>query len=307
MSGYFAAYTLNKKYFKLPSGTAKFYINRLIKIFSNYYLALIISFLILLIISDNFILHYSYGLPTTVLSWLKNIFIVGLGPITGYERADVRLVPTAWFFSNMLFFYALAPVLCKKHFNTSAWFLLSLLVCVYLLFSHASFDVRYFPLYSASLPLSLGSLLYYLNKKNKFKKIITNKIFFYFSFFAFIPNIFIAKYFDQNYVFSIYLNIFLLFVLIANLLNLKTDSVHGTYKRADRYLHKLTIPLFLLHWQTTGLLLFIIFRDNIPSLGLFSKTMLFFTSVVFVNIVSVFFVQASDKLLNIKNLFSKTH
>jgi peptidoglycan/LPS O-acetylase OafA/YrhL len=157
---------LNKTYGYDYKGFKVFWINRALRLYPVYFIVLLIT-LIVIIILPSIAHHPSIYLPNSINEWLSNFTM--LYPNIVPHRFNPRLVPPSWALTNELFFYLLISLgISKTYKRTMFWVILSVL---YYVFTYKFYDLatfRYSAIPAASLPFSLGALLFWIVDKFKF-------------------------------------------------------------------------------------------------------------------------------------------
>lgn len=229
-------------------GIFKYFSNRILRIYPLYWISLIISVVLVLISSEEITksINSVIYLPNTLHQTLQNIFIIFS------IDSEPRLTPPAWALTVELFFYILiACGISKNKKITFIWLSLSLLYTSYLIVGDASFSYRYFTIPAASLPFSVGALIFYLeDKKNKFNP----KYNIYFILLLLFINYFISQSFKISSTYGFYINLLLVSYLVFNLSKIKIHS----FKTQDILIGNLSYPIYLLHYQS-GIIAYMIF------------------------------------------------
>jgi peptidoglycan/LPS O-acetylase OafA/YrhL len=296
LSGYFAAYSFNKK--TKQKNIWRYYLKRIVRIYPTYIIILGFTIILFLLFPKNLTLFGPImSLPNDLLDWLKNISIIGLGPVFGSELNSTRIIPSAWYLHTILIFYILAPLIYKKRIFVYLWFFASLSIAIYYYFTNASFELMHYSFQSASLSLSLGSLIYYftqsLDGKNKVLKLINNYYDLILStlIFIFIIN-FLLSFFVNRIINSQYIYI-LIFSILIILLKYKSFP---KWSKVDYWLGKISYPMFLLHLPIGALMCFLLFNNNISYFTSPERVWLFFVSLPLINILSFAVVGVTNLL-----------
>jgi len=162
LSGYLMTRIMQKTYGYTPKGLLKYFTNRFLRIYPIYWVSILLSFFLIYLTSEELtksINTYLY-LPASINDFLTNIFI------TFTPESEPRLTPPAWALTIELFFYILIAFGISRNIKiTALWFLASLSYTIYLIYGNASFSYRYFTIPAASLPFSIGSIIFLYNKK----------------------------------------------------------------------------------------------------------------------------------------------
>ena len=261
LSGFLMAFILNEVYGFYGGGLIRFFINRIIRIFSPYLVVLAVSLAVILALpsvardlNDNLLF------PSSVMDWVHNIAIFGL------LGEDVRVVPSAWSLEVELFFYlAMALLLARNRTTTVLWLLASVVYTVYMVLAGYTFADRYMPIPAASLPFSVGAALYYLRamlppipKWN----VVPALLFFF-------TNAFAARVlWNDPITVGLYLSVAASAYVTLSLSMINTKAVRPWLAKVDRFFGDLAYPIFLCHWVVAVVVAGMIGTRS-PSVGLF--------------------------------------
>jgi peptidoglycan/LPS O-acetylase OafA/YrhL len=169
ISGYLMTLILDKNYGWNFGGVKRYYANRFLRVYPSYWFVAILSIIIIYILPEickN--LNPALILPSSFSQWIPNIAILGLGPLMNIQLEPSRLIPPAWALHTELCFYLIIPLLARNFKTVCFWFAISFIIALVLYIRNFSFFYHYFPLYAASLPFSIGSLIYYLKRNLNF-------------------------------------------------------------------------------------------------------------------------------------------
>ena len=241
ISGYLMTLIMNKKYKYSVSGFKLFCLTRFLRIYPPYYVACLISLLIIFLIPGSLTESFnsSIGLPSSLSDIASNFTIFGLD-----SRSPVRIVPPAWALNIELCYYiAIGIILGKNKKISTVWLILSI---AYLpaLFGlrpdlFGMFYHRYSTVLDASLPFSVGCCLFHYSE-------YIQKLTRYLSWKALL--IISASFYSSNYIFTyymhklqlnfypyFYLNIIASAFLLYALVNIPKKRL-TTYKALDLWL-----------------------------------------------------------------------
>jgi peptidoglycan/LPS O-acetylase OafA/YrhL len=248
LSGYLMTRIMQKSYGYQLTGVLKYFINRFLRIYPLYWFSVFFSFLLILLFSEDFstAINSAIYLPGETTELLKNIFIFLFIDI------EPRLTPPAWALTVELFYYIMIALGFSKTKKIAlTWFLLSSFYTIYLLLGQASFSYRYFTIQSASLPFSLGSLIFFISQEKKLKSPSINLAV---TIFLLVFNYFFSLYLGTSDSYSFYINLFLISYLV---LNLSLFNIKPLIK-LDTFIGNLSYPIYLLHYQC-GIIIYTIF------------------------------------------------
>lgn len=145
----------------------------------------------------------------------------------------------------------------------------------------------YYPIYAASLPFSMGALIYFFKKQLK----IISKSHTLPVFALFILNIIFAdKLYRDILLEGFYVSLFLGCYLIICLSNFEKKNVPLWVSKIDTLFGDLSYPIFLCHFFIAALVSWLFFSGNI-----FQGERIFLITIIFANIFSyilnVFFIK----------------
>ena len=170
------------------------------------------------------------------------------------------------------------------------WFLTSISYTIYMITTGTGFPDRYFPIEAASLPFSIGSLIYHY--RNHFNYIPKWAAFIIMS--MFILNAIVARYLWNDVRFQgFYVSIILSALLLISLINIKKNNVPFWFYRFDKFLGNMSYPIFLLHWHVATLVSWSIFAGDKIRGG-----DVFFIAFIFTNILAYLMNYILDNRVN---------
>jgi peptidoglycan/LPS O-acetylase OafA/YrhL len=170
LSGYLMTYIMQNNYSYTVSGTLRYISNRLLRIFPAYWASILLTVGLILFLGQEMSLayHNAMFLPSTPEEILKNVFLV-------FEHSDLpRLTPPAWALTVEFFYYILIGLGISRY-KWMVWVWLTLSIAYHVIGWQMgwSWGERYFPIYAASLPVSVGALMYYYRKE--MRKLLSHK------------------------------------------------------------------------------------------------------------------------------------
>ncbi|RME56248.1 acyltransferase [Candidatus Parcubacteria bacterium] len=256
LSGYLMTFILREVYGTDAAGIRRFAVNRFLRIFPLYWVVLVITLAILnMDIKWGAYRDPAIRMPEDLPHWMVNLTILGLARgITEFHMSGWRLVSTAWSLHVELCFYLLmAFVFVRKDAIIYLWLLFSLCYTLWILVDGWSWQERYFPLAAASLPFTLGSLIYLAKKSNKSLHWIAG---------VFCSMLFVAHALFSSRIYGghaqpmqsgFYVSLMLAVLSVWGLGALARDS-GSKISAIDAKLGDLSYPLFLVH-PITGMIL----------------------------------------------------
>jgi peptidoglycan/LPS O-acetylase OafA/YrhL len=190
------------------------------------------------------------------------------------HRFNPRLVPPSWALTNELFFYLLISLgISKTYKRTMFWVILSVL---YYVFTYKFYDLatfRYSAIPAASLPFSLGALLFWIVDKFKFSLKENYSLILLYLFLFYINGIWGSFLSDL----SIYLNMIIGFFLIYELFKLKNKRIF----KIDKYIGLYSYPVYLSHFLISIVYLYL-FNQNSNTFKLNYESMPVYLILMFV-------------------------
>lgn len=274
LSGYLIAFALNESYGFRFSGLLRFLSNRALRIYPPYLVVLVAAIVIVLLIPDAAQrINEKLVLPSGLKGWLHNIFILGLNGDTS------RLVPPAWSVDVALFFYfSMAILLVRDRRITVLWFATSLAITLFMLVSQYGFNLRYASILGASLPFSVGAMIFHFRQKfmnmSKWNILIASVLF--------VLHAISSKVLWNNpRSMGFYLSLFISIYLQTSLGSLRRKNMPSWIVKTDEFLGNLSYPVFLCHWHVASI---------IASLGFLGVSdgggILFFLSLPWINLAA---------------------
>ncbi len=271
ISGYLMCLVLNQRYGFGPAGLRAYLTNRCLRIYPPYWFACLLAIGLIALLGEPAAsaLWGPWKLPVTAKEWIDNIGIVTLP--TGLGG---RIVPPSWALRVEVFYYvALGLGLGRHRVVALVWFVASAIYHIHLAGMDAPWGDRYFPIAAASLPFSIGALLYHTRDWVPARVHTSNALL------ALVVMLFGANLIldgswlgPQLGATRFYCNLGLVTALVACLCMRRTESVSRA--SSDARLGDLAYPIYLIHMQI-GLV--------VGSLGLVApgpSTALAFTSLV---------------------------
>jgi peptidoglycan/LPS O-acetylase OafA/YrhL len=246
LSGYLMTLVTNRTYGFGYQGFTHYAVNRVLRIYPGYFVALVLSVIAILLVAEPNTTRFNIALrlPDEALGVLSNLTLVGLSHIT-----PARLVPPAWALAVEFAFYILIGLGFGRSIRAAAiWFALSCIATVLLLVAGAPFGERYFPIYAASLPFSLGALIFQLKESGKLR--LNRSLAAVLA--TLIPiltvwNLFSASNGRYQQTANFYLSLLLLATTVFLLSDIRLRN--RFLLDLDTLLGGLSYPIYLLHWQ----------------------------------------------------------
>jgi peptidoglycan/LPS O-acetylase OafA/YrhL len=273
LSGFLMTTIMHESYGHTITGMKSYAINRFLRLYPMYWVAILITLTAIMISGPEYAKIYKQALsiPKSLTSILENISMLFMALIP-YEVTP-RLSPPTWALTIEIFFYILIALGISRNIQlTLTWVGASIFFYLYSYIVGLDGSLRYASVFGASLPFSLGALLYFYK----------NQIFFFmqrnnisnpwclmgiytFNAVTFSLNAHFEPFDNSLYLHEggKYLNILLTMLVVISLFfrgseifNRNTDKLIGAY----------SYPIYLIHWQCGLLASYILFDQ--PQKGL---------------------------------------
>jgi len=302
LSGFLMTMIMHESYGYTKDGVKRFTINRFLRLYPMYWVAASISIITIVVVTPNFSLmyHKALDLPDNFKEIFYNFSMLffSISPLS----VEPRLSPPTWALTVEIFYYVLIAFgLSRSKKITLVWLAGSLVYFVLTYYMGLSPSSRYNIIFAASLPFSLGAILYFYKDK-LFALLSKNNIsnpLYYLA--AYILNSLLFSFFQKNILFihseiivemGMYLNMLLTLFVLTVLFHWKGNRYITT--RIDKIFGDYSYPIYLLHWQCALLVSYILFES--PEKGYSSEGItVFFGTLLLVFIISLVFIALIDK------------
>jgi peptidoglycan/LPS O-acetylase OafA/YrhL len=257
LSGFLMTTIMHQSYGYTTSGFKKYCTNRFLRLYPSYWLLALIIVLIIFIVGPNFAVEYhpKMIIPDSVGEVLTNFTMVF--PSFHPGEYSPRLAPPAWAITIELFFYVLIGLgISRNKSITWVWFISSILYIIITKFSKGSFLIGYGNILTASLPFSIGAMVFYYQQK-VFSIMDKKGYLIYLLFALFICNVIIIPageaifpdfYQQQGWKIRIlvtWFNLPLSALITVALLN--TKSQKSFFRKFDSFLGNFSYPIYIFH------------------------------------------------------------
>ena len=275
ISGYLMTSILNHSYGYSRHGITRYALNRVLRIYPTYWFVMLLSVVVVAVIPrEAFLTNFKLSMPIELSQWAANIFIIGLldGPLK-------VLIPPAWTLDiEMIFYFAMAVGLSRSKLTVTVWFLASLAYTLLLLAAEAEFAVRYASYAAASLPFSVGAMIYMYRREARQWLRLPVPV-------ATVLLLVAVTASRLEWLEPLNAGFYLILVCCALLLislnTIEPVEITANMRRWDSYLGNLAYPIFLCHWQVAAVVLAVFFSGEKPGAG-----HLWLTSFVFIHLVA---------------------
>ena len=253
------ALVLDRTYGPTREGTARYFANRALRIYPPYFAALVLAAVIALLDPQTAGAIGQIRAPGNALEWLRNLVIFTLH----LERPEThRLISIAWSVDIELWLYiAMGLGLGRGRRRISVCFLLSLAYTVYMVSEGYQFAPRYSTVAAASLPYSLGALLY--SYRGRLGRLLSSSwhvplaVALFFANTAFSPQLW-----GNPFVGGFYSSLVYAAYVIASLGALERASAPAWLARLDEVFGNLSYPVFLCHLPVAAMLVSVGIADE---------------------------------------------
>lgn len=273
LSGYLMTHVMDRSYGFNAEGKKRFMMNRLLRIFPNYYFAIFLSVFLLVCYQDRITNFPSVlYLPNTYQEWFRNLFLIFS------IKSQPRLSPPTWALSVEIFFYfCICLGFSKTKRRTNLWVALSVIMTGVILLTKESWHERYYTLQASSLPFSIGAwVFHYKNALSGYlQRLRLNRPVFWVS--AMLLNMMlwfmIEKVYDIEIFFSygFYINLILVSGCLVSLISYESSIISI---KADNYIGKYSYPMYLIHWQSAAII-------NLLSGNFYGQKLMSFNGLVY--------------------------
>jgi peptidoglycan/LPS O-acetylase OafA/YrhL len=250
LSGFLMTRVLHETYGLGLEGIGRFLLNRALRVYPAYYAALVLALVVVVTIPDaTFTVISRYIVRGSPWDYVRNVVLLGLD-----HGTRVKWIPPAWSLHVELAFYLAMPLLlARSRATTIIWLVASLAYVVHAVRSGALPSERYFPIAAASLPFSIGSLIYWL--RGHLPSVGGGAA-------AAVCALFAAHLLCASMLWHAVLRVVMQgFYVSLGLAALATFALQGAdawrcpqwLRRADAFLGDLTYPLFVCHFHVGAL------------------------------------------------------
>lgn len=305
LSGFLMTTILHNSYGYTLSGFKKYAINRFLRLYPTYWFLLLLIIFIIFLVGAEFAKesHSKMQMPTTITEWTANIgmLFIQFNPV----EYSPRLAPPTWALTIELFFYTLIGLgVSKTKKITWIWFAASASYIVLTNLITGKLGTGYGNIFNASLPFSIGSLLFFyrikllaLIKKTPHCGKILTSIFLFNVCLTSVISAFSFEFFQQHgwkvEIISTWLNLPLSALMTVLLFSIRPHSKR--LKELDLKLGDYSYPLYIFHTGAACLASWIFVQ-----IGLLSKEEYILPIFILALIISLCACQLSESLVNNK-------
>lgn len=168
ISGYLMTLVMHKSYGYSVSGCARFWTNRILRLYPTYFVILSVSIIVFLIIPKEISREFRefMFLPESISNWAQNITMVYASWFP--NSISPRISPATWALTVELFYYLMISFgVSFNRLSTWIWFCISACYTISVLALQFDFKWSYFALPAGSLSFSIGALIYHYKQELK--------------------------------------------------------------------------------------------------------------------------------------------
>lgn len=295
ISGYLMTLIMHESYGYTALGRYKFASNRALRLYPQYWAAAVFSLILIAVGMGD--AHQVMFLPKTFGEVLANITMIF--PSWSPIGVTPRLVPPTWGITVEIFFYVLICIGISRTFTlTKIWFGLSVAYVIVSYILGWAGGARYDPVWAASLPFSVGALLYFFSKdRKKYDRFLNIPIPAWVLYVLIIANFFLGTYLlrVQDGIIEelpTYSNIVLCALLIYKISG--GEVIVNITKATDKWIADFSYPLYLLQWQVLILVSNLLYGESFREFSL-RGAISFGLSLLLATLMSYAFIMWIDK------------
>jgi len=259
LSGYLISLAVNQNYGFGFKSFKNFWINRVLRLYPAYFVALILTSLILLGVGEEFSTGYNdyFAFPTAGAGWLQNVTMIY--PSWNPHEISPRMVPPSWALMVELFYYLLISLGVFRSARITNIILAGAISFHLYGAFYLSYDSIYFGILPALLPFCIGAQIY--NYRERFVGLyqyLSDNFNYIFSVFivsiaVFLPTFFYFRNIQGNLFMAervlkmeFYFSLIMVALLVAAL-SVATRSPFGFSKKLEGLLGDWSYPMYLYH------------------------------------------------------------
>lgn len=301
LSGFLMTTIMHDAYGYNKNGITRYAINRFLRLYPMYWVVVIFSIVVIYLVTPEYSFRYKSAMqiPETFGDLMANISMI-FPSILPYN-VQPRLSPPTWALTIEIFFYiCIALGISKNRKITVVWVMLSITYFVWSYMAKLGAPHRYASIFGASLPFSLGALLYYYKsalfctiKKMRISSPVVLLVIYALNAAFFTYNAHYLPFaYNSIYLGEIgkYINILLSMLVISSLYYRGNELMSD---KVDKIVGDFSYPIYLVQWQCGLLASFILYDQPIrgnSADGLFS----FLLALVIALIVSFILIRLVD-------------
>lgn len=255
LSGFLMTHIMQERYQYSAKSFFSFCYHRILRLYPMYWIAFAIALLGIVYLGAELTtsVNKKMYMPEGVSQWLWNLFIVS----PSWHPIDVepRLVSPAWALTVEIFYYIIIALgISKSKKLTWVWVSVSLMYYVATFFLGFGFGWRSKALLCASLPFSVGAILFYY--KDSFQKLRGDRVWAKVLVIVIYSLISTASYIILDLTSPSSADALLAFSFIPSTLALlvlypRLEKANSKLTKFDNMLGSLSYPFYVLHWPVS--------------------------------------------------------
>lgn len=268
LSGFLMTSIMHNTYGYSPRGMRRYAENRALRLYPNYWFAVIVSLILILIIGqEQTARHFaSLVLPATPAEWIQNLTMIFLYAVPSDAR--VILAPPTWALTVEIIFYVLIGLGISRT-RTTTWLWLAASIAYVVVIRSVTLDNRYSyaAIPAGSLPFAVGALTYHYKKPAQDFVALLGRANLALLIAArwLVVVIAIAAFLIMEEraatMIALWINIVLSALIVAALADL---NVPGRVAHSDKAVGDFSYPIYLLHMQVGVAASVLLFGARIP-------------------------------------------
>jgi peptidoglycan/LPS O-acetylase OafA/YrhL len=304
LSGFLMTMIMHDSYGYSKGGLNRYGLNRFLRLYPMYWAVCLVSVLLIFLIGSEYSSQYKNTLffPTDLVSVLANVSMI----FPSFFPTDIspRLSPPTWALTVEIFFYVLIGLgISKTYRRTVIWLIVSIVYFAITYLFELGGGYRYSFIFAASLPFSLGALIYFIKEP----------------FFAYLKQmklsnpwailavyIVVALFFTMNNYyrpfsfsgtlgeFGIYINMLLSLIVVVVLFYRGKELCS---QKVDKSIGDYSYPVYLIHWQCGLLASYLLYQEPNRDFTLEGLTT-FALATLFVVIASYLLITIIDRSIS---------
>jgi peptidoglycan/LPS O-acetylase OafA/YrhL len=270
LSGFLMTSIMHTTYGYTPGGFVRYAANRALRLYPNYWFAIMISLgVILLVGAPVATKHFAaFTTPQTSAEWLQNLTMIF--PYLVPSDARSILAPPTWALTVEICYYILIGLgVSQSKRSTVIWFALSIAYLVIVRQFHADNRYSYAAIPAGSLPFSVGALTWHyradLQRVRARMKLGDERILIVLRWIAFLVAlaIFWKTGWQSVTMAALWLNVTLSCLIVGALADVEAPKAR---RRIDKAIGDFSYPIYLLHMQMGVVASVLLFGMHMPKL-----------------------------------------
>ncbi len=307
ISGYLMTLVMHSTYGYGLRGQISFVLNRGLRLIPMYWFVAALTLISIFWIGNTEVKQYHAAIyvPQGFGEVLSNLTLIfsSFAPIEYFKKGpdiynfiqytpvDIvpRLVPPTWALTTEIFYYVLICLgVSRTSFRVYVWIVISM---AYYAFTYAhgfSWWHRYFPILAASLPFSIGSLIYFLKVESMRGgvRIALNPL-------TLLSLVLLNTFYAiDGYEVRFFINLALVALLVFSIAS--GERFPLVSKKLDKSVGDLSYPIYILHWFVALVVSFVMFGHTVVD-GTPEVYPTYFVSMAVIILLSIMMIMFIDR------------